>query len=116
VWDYAGVNTFKAGRLDELSGHPTAKPVALVADAIRDCSKRGQIVLDPFAGSGTTLIAAEKTGRRARLIEFDLAYCDRFAQVTGKEAHLAATGEGFEAVKESRGTSVSLSHGREEAR
>jgi len=120
VWDYAGVNTFKGGRLDELSWHPTAKPVALVADAIRDCSKRGQIVLDPFAGSGTTLIAAEKTGRRARLIEFDPAYCDgilrRFAQVTGKEAHLAATGEGFEAVKEARGTSVSLSHGRDEAR
>ena len=57
--------------MDELSMHPTAKPVSLVADAIRDCSKRGKIVLDPFAGSGTTLIAAEKTGRRARLIEFD---------------------------------------------
>jgi DNA modification methylase len=100
--------------------HPVAKPVALVADAIRDCSKRGQIVLDPFAGSGTTLIAAEKTGRRARLIEFDPAYCDgilrRFAQVTGKEARLAATGEGFEAVMESRGTSVSLSHERDEVR
>jgi DNA modification methylase len=106
--------------MDELSMHPTAKPVALVADAIRDCSKRGQIVLDPFAGSGTTLIAAEKTGRRARLIEFDPAYCDsilrRFAQVTGKEARLAATGEGFEAVMESRGTSVSLSHERDEVR
>ena len=77
-------------------------------------------VLDPFAGSGTTLIAAEKTGRRARLIEFDPAYCDsilrRFAQVTGKEARLAATGEGFEAVMESRGTSVSLSHERDEVR
>jgi DNA modification methylase len=106
--------------MDELSRHPTAKPVALVADAIRDCSKRGQIVLDPFAGSGTTLIAAEKTGRRARLIEFDPAYCDsilrRFAQVTGKEARLVATGEGFEAVTESRGTSVSLSHERDEVR
>ncbi|MDQ6869423.1 MAG: site-specific DNA-methyltransferase [Pseudomonadota bacterium] len=120
VWDYAGVNTFKAGRMDELSMHPTTKPVALVADAIRDCSKRGQIVLDPFAGSGTTLIAAEKTGRRARLIEFDPAYCDsilrRFAHVTGKEARLAATGEGFEALMESRGTSVSLSHEQDEVR
>jgi DNA modification methylase len=80
--------------------HPVAKPVALVADAIRDCSKRGQIVLDPFAGSGTTLIAAEKTGRRARLIEFDPAYCDSilrwFAQVTGREARLSATGEELE--------------------
>jgi DNA modification methylase len=94
-----GCEYFKAGRMDELSMHPTVKPVALVADAIRDCSKRGQIVLDPFAGSGTTLIAAEKTGRRARLIEFDPAYCDsilrRFAQVTGKQARLAATGEGL---------------------
>jgi DNA modification methylase len=100
--------------------HPVAKPVALVADAIRDCSKRGQIVLDPFAGSGTTLIAAEKTGRRALLIEFDPAYCDsilrRFAQVTGREARLAATGEEFEAVMESRGTSVSLSHEQGEMR
>jgi DNA modification methylase len=98
VWDYAGVNTFKAGRMDELGMHPTAKPVALVADAIRDCSKRGQIVLDPFAGSGTTLIAAEKTGRRARLIEFDPAYCDgivrRFAKLTGKEARLTAPERG----------------------
>ncbi len=97
---------------------PTVKPVALIADA-KDCSKRGQIVLDPFAGSGTTLIAAEKTGRRARLIEFDPVYCDgivrRFEQVTGKEARLAATGQGFEAVKEARETSVSLSHERDEA-
>ncbi len=106
VWDYAGVNTFKSGRMDELGLHPTTKPVALVADAIRDCSRRAEIVLDPFAGSGTTLIAAEKTGRRARLIEFDPAYCDgivgRFEKVTGKQARLAATGEEFEIVMESR--------------
>ncbi len=104
VWDYAGVNTMKAGRMDELAMHPTVKPVALVADAIKDCSKRGEIVLDPFAGSGSTLIAAEKTGRRARVIEYDPAYCDviirRFEQVTGKHAKLAATGELFEDVAE----------------
>jgi DNA modification methylase len=86
--------------------HPTVKPVALVADAIRDCSRRGEIVLDPFGGSGTTLIAAEKTGRRACLVEFDLAYCDqivrRFEQVTGKPARLAATGQSFEAVAQER--------------
>jgi DNA modification methylase len=86
--------------------HPTVKPVALVADAIRDCSNRGEIVLDPFAGSGTTLVAAEKTGRRARLMEFDPAYCDgivrRFEQLTGKEAHLSATGETFESVSAAR--------------
>ena len=64
MWDYVGVNTFKAGRMDELSMHPTAKPVALVADAIRDCSKRGQIVLDPFAGT-MKLVVEDDAGRRA---------------------------------------------------
>src|SRR5215813_10495864 len=63
VWDYDGVNTIRPGRLDELAMHPTVKPVALVADAIRDCSKRGNLVLDPFCGSGTILVAAQKTGR-----------------------------------------------------
>jgi len=106
VWDYAGVNTLRPGRNEELAMHPTVKPVALVAEAIKDCSKRGEIVLDPFGGSGTTLVAAEKTGRRARLVEFDPAYCDqivrRFEKVTGKQAKLAATGQSFEAVMEER--------------
>jgi DNA modification methylase len=66
VWCYAGVNTMRTGRLEELAMHPTVKPVALVVDAIRDCSHRGGIVLDPFCGSGTILIAAERTGRQAR--------------------------------------------------
>ena len=86
--------------------HPTVKPVALVAEAIEDCSRRGEVVLDPFAGSGSTLIAAHKTGRRARIVEFDPAYCDqivrRFEQVTGKQAKLAATGQSFEAAMEER--------------
>ena len=64
VWHYLGVNTFRAGRMDELRMHPTVKPVALVADAMRDCSRRGDIVLDTFVGSGTTIIAAEQIGRR----------------------------------------------------
>ena len=68
VWDYAGVNTFRAGRLEELELHPTVKPVDLVSDAIKDCSRRSGIVLDPFGGSGTTLIAAQKSGRRARSV------------------------------------------------
>ena len=86
--------------------HPTVKPVALVAEAIEDCSRRGEVVLDPFAGSGSTLIAAHKTGRRARIVEFDPAYCDqilrRFEQVTGKQAVLAATGQSFEVAMEER--------------
>lgn len=106
VWDYAGVNTMKKGRMEELEMHPTVKPVALVSDAILDVTRRGAIVLDPFGGSGTTLIAAEKTGRTARLIEFDPHYCDvivrRFEAYTGKRAKLEATGEMFEDVAESR--------------
>jgi DNA modification methylase len=70
--------------------HPTVKPVALVADAILDCSRRGDVVLDAFGGSGTTLIAAERCGRRSRLIEHDPRYCDtiirRFESATGRRA------------------------------
>ena len=71
VWTYAGVNTFRKGRMDELAMHPTVKPVALVADAMRDCSRRGDIVLDPFMGSGTTIMAAERVGRRGYGLEID---------------------------------------------
>jgi hypothetical protein len=77
VWQYRGVNTLKAGRIDELALHPTVKPVQLVADAIKDVSSRGAIVLDLFGGSGSTLIAAHKTGRRGYLCELDPVYCDR---------------------------------------
>jgi DNA modification methylase len=108
VWDYAGVNSLRPGRSEELAMHPTVKPVALVAEAIKDCSRRGGIVLDPFGGSGTTLIAAEKTGRLARLVEFDPAYCDqilrRYERITGKQAKLATTEQTFEAVAEERGS------------
>ncbi len=77
VWEYRGVNTRKAGRMAELALHPTVKPVRMIADAIRDVSARGEIVLDLFGGSGSTLIAASKTGRRAYLCELDSIYCDR---------------------------------------
>lgn len=106
VWEYPGVNTFRSGRLDELAMHPTVKPVALVADAIRDASNRGDIVLDAFSGSGTTLIAAAKTGRMARVIELDPAYVDvairRFEALTGTEAVHAETGEAFAKVASAR--------------
>jgi DNA modification methylase len=77
VWQYRGANSPKAGRLDELALHPTVKPVQMVADAIKDVSARGAIVLDQFGGSGSTLIAAHKTGRRAYVCELDPIYCDR---------------------------------------
>src|SRR5262249_30278457 len=64
IWNYAGVNSFNRERAGELAMHPTVKPVALVSDAIRDCSRRGGLVLDPFAGSGTVVIAAERTAAR----------------------------------------------------
>jgi DNA modification methylase len=106
VWDYAGISSIGANRSDELAMHPTVKPVALIADAIRDCSRRGEIVLDGFGGSGSTLIAAEKTGRSARLIEYDPLYCDtiiqRLEKLTGKQAKLAGTDQTFEAVAEAR--------------
>lgn len=76
VWRYPGVNTFGPGRDEALAMHPTVKPVALVADAIKDVSRRKDIVLDPFGGSGTTMMAAQRTGRRARMIELDPLYCD----------------------------------------
>jgi hypothetical protein len=99
VWRYAGVNTFRAGRMDELKMHPTVKPVALVVDAMRDCSRRGSIVLDVFAGSGTTIIAAEQIGRRAFCMEIEPRYVDvairRWQKFTGRDAVLEATGETF---------------------
>lgn len=102
VWSYAGVNTFRAGREAELEMHPTVKPVAMIADALKDVTHRNQIALDIFGGSGSTLIAAERTGRRAYLLEIDPRYCDtivrRWQALTGKTASLDATGSSFEKV------------------
>jgi DNA modification methylase len=106
VWDYAGVNTLRAGRTEELAMHPTVKPTALVIDAIKDCSRRGEIVLDPFSGSGTTIIAAQKSRRSARVIEIDPLYVDvavrRWQALTGRPAVLASSGEAFDRVAEAR--------------
>lgn len=107
VWDYAGVNTWRSGREEELAMHPTVKPTALVIDAIKDCSRRGDIVLDPTSGSGTTIMAAEKSKRCARAIELDPIYVDvsirRWENYTGKLATLAETGETFAEVDHRRG-------------
>jgi len=95
-----------AARISSFTPHPTVKPVAMVADAIRDCSRRKGIILDPFAGSGTTLIAAERTGRRGFGIELDPLYCDvilrRLRSVCGLQAVLQATSQKFEEVAAQR--------------
>lgn len=89
VWDYAGANAF-GGAKDDLKLHPTVKPVAMLRDAILDVTRRGDIVLDCFLGSGSTLIACELTGRVCRGIEIEEKYCDitikRFETLTGQKA------------------------------
>lgn len=99
VWPHRGFNSFGAGRDEALASHPTVKPVSLIADAIKDVSTRRAIVLDLFGGSGSTLIAAHKIGRRARLCEIDAAYCDvivrRFEAFAKDEAVLEGTGGTF---------------------
>ena len=89
VWDYASVNSLKGSRREDLALHPTVKPTGLVADAIRDVTKHGELVLDTFLGSGTTLIAAERTGRRFRGCDIDPGYVDvaldRWSALTGRE-------------------------------
>ena len=119
VWDYAGANAFGRTRDADLAAHPTVKPVALVADAIRDCSRRGDTVLDPFAGSGTILLAAERTGRRAAAIELDCHYVDaavgRWERHTGKTARLAETGQTFAEVAADRAAPSPASLADEEA-
>lgn len=110
VWVYPGANTFKRGRMAELEAHPTVKPLAMVVDALKDCSRRSGVVLDPFLGSGTTLLAAEKTGRLGRGIEFDPHYVDvairRWQEMTGKPAIHLESGLTFEQLAAQRGAVV----------
>jgi DNA modification methylase len=114
VWDYAGMSSMGADRLDNLAMHPTVKPLALVADVLRDASHRGDLVLDAFGGAGSTLLAAELTGRKARLIEIDPRFVDvtirRWQQETGGTALLHATGQTFEEVREARLGNKEVSH------
>lgn len=106
VWHYAGVNGFRAGRMDDLAAHPTVKPVAMLVDAIKDCSRRGGLIVDCFAGSGTTVIAAERTGRRAFAMEIDPLYVDvavrRWQKWTGRDAVLASSNATFDEVAAAR--------------
>ncbi len=106
VWDYPGMTSMSKGRMDDLALHPTVKPIALVADAIRDCSKGGGIILDPFSGSGTTILAAQRTDRVGAAIEIDPTYVDvalkRWESATGETAVHANTGETFTATRMKR--------------
>jgi hypothetical protein len=99
VWDYVSQNALNGSAKGKLDLHPTVKPVAMIADAIRDCSNRNGLILDPFGGAGTTLIAAEQTGRRARVIELDPHFVDvgieRWQRFTGRSAIHADSGEPF---------------------
>ena len=117
VWNYAGANAFGKERDAKLAMHPTVKPLAMVSDAIRDCSKRGGVVLDAFAGSGTTLIAAEKAGRLGYGIEIDPHYTDtiirRFAEVYGLQAVHTGTGKTLEEMSVNRLALEGPRHGKE---
>ncbi|BAV65553.1 DNA-methyltransferase [Sphingobium cloacae] len=104
VWNYRGAT--KTGADAELAMHPTVKPVPMIMDDIKDTSRIGEIVLDPFGGSGSTLIAAEKTKRRGRLIEYEPGYCEvtirRWQMITHKAAILETTGEKYVDVQKRR--------------
>jgi len=106
VWDYASVNTFGGSRRRDLELHPTVKPTALVADAIMDVTRRGDLVLDGFLGSGTCLLACERTGRLCRAVEINPLYVDlaleRWSERTGLEAVLESTGQTFSQVRAER--------------
>ena len=107
VWDYASVNSMAGSRRQDLALHPTVKPTALVADALQDVTRRGDLVLDIFLGSGTTLIAAERTGRAFRGLDIDPAYVDvamdRWTAMTGGEPRLESRRGGMTAGKTGRG-------------
>lgn len=106
VVEYAGVNTFRRGRDADLAAHSTVKPTALVADFLIDCSNRGDLIIDPCLGSGTTLLAAHRTGRRGAGIELDPLYVDttlaRLAAISGLKPVLAGDGRSFDEVAAQR--------------
>lgn len=106
VWTYAGMAGFGKNRKEDLASHPTVKPVQMIADALLDCSQRGDIVLDLFGGSGSTLLAAERIGRCARLLEYEPAYVDvtiaRWERMTRRDAILEGDGRTFDEIRRER--------------
>ena len=112
VLDYPGGTSPNSKRQEELALHPTLKPTALIADLMRDCSRRNGIILDPFAGSGTVCLAAERSGRVARAIEIDPIYVDvavaRWERMTGGQAVHSQTGMSFLEIKAKREPSAEL--------
>ena len=110
VWSYPGANQPGSSAAKALAFHPTPKPIEMVEDALKDVSKRGALVLDVFLGSGTTLLSAERSGRRARCIELDPAYVDvaiqRWEALTGKQAILEGSGKTFAEVAIERGAQL----------
>jgi DNA modification methylase len=120
VWHYAGVNSFRAGRMEELRSHPSVKPVALVADAIKDCTRRGDVVLDTFSGSGTAIMAAERVGRHARALEIEPRFVDlairRWQAFTGRDACHAESGLSFDEMAAESSRSGNLASRNDEAK
>jgi DNA modification methylase len=102
VWTYPGASAFGSDARQGLKDHPTVKPVVMLQDAFVDLTSRGDIVVAPFLGSGSTLIAADKIGRICRGVELDPLYVDviirRFEAVAGKAAVLIDSGETFDAL------------------
>ena len=114
VWTYPGVTSFGATRTEDLADHPTVKPTQLIADIILDCTSIGDTVLDPFLGSGTTLLAAQQTKRRGIGIELDPQYVDvairRLQEAHGLSAIHAETGLSFEELKTERLSQKEAAH------
>jgi DNA modification methylase len=120
VWHYARVNSFCADRMEELRSHPSAKPVALVADVIKDGTRRGDVVLDTFAGSGTTILAAERVGRHARALEIEPRFVDvairRWQAFTRRDARHAESGLSFDEMAANRSRSGRFASRNDEAK
>jgi DNA modification methylase len=110
IWTYPGASSLGSDARRGLQDHPTVKPAIMLADAFLDLTNRGEIVIDPFLGSGSTLIAAERTGRSCRGVELDPLYIDvvlrRYQAETGQSATLEGTGETFDQLREGRSYQV----------